>query len=113
MKIIILASIVVAINGCASTDHVSFGEQRAYRYNFINDGSQKAKECQLKCQKHEDQCKQLAATEYQTSIDSAMEWWGFDIARYTKETRDEQCENDTIKCISNICHGSVEKYYID
>lgn len=113
MKIIILAIVVLAINGCTFTDHVSFGEKRAYSYNFINDGSQKAKECQLECQRKEDQCKQLAATEYQSSIDSTTEWWGFDIARYTKETREEQCENDTIKCISKICHGSVEKHYID
>jgi hypothetical protein len=90
MKGIILASVVLAITGCSSTDHVSFGAKRAYSYNFINDGSKKAEECQLECQKKETQCKQLAATEYQTSVASATEWWAFDIARHIKETRDEQ-----------------------
>ena len=113
MKVIILASVVLAISGCSSTDNVSFGAKRAYSYNFINDGSQKAEKCQLECQKKETQCKQLAAIEYQASVASNPEWWEFDIARHIKETRDEQCENDTIACISKICHGSVEKHFLD
>ncbi len=114
MKVIILAySAVLVMTGCAFTDHVSFGVKRAYSYNFINDGSPKAQECQLPCQKQEAQCKQLAEAEYQTFISANPEWWGIDLAQHTKGTKDELCENDAAECMKKVCHGRVEKYYLD
>ena len=114
MKVIILAcSAFLVMTGCASTDHLSFGVKRTYSYNFINDGSPKAQQCQLACQKQEAQCKQLTEAEYQKFISVNPEWWGGDLAQHTKETKDELCENEVAECMKKICHGSVEKYYLD
>ena len=113
MKLIILATVVLTVSGCASTDHISFGAKPAYSFNFINDGSQKAKDCQLECQKQENQCKLEATAESDTFLETNKEWWASDIARHNKETKDELCETRTSECMTRVCHGSVEKVYLN
>lgn len=113
MKVIIGAIVVLAMSSCASTDHLSFGLKRTYSYNFINDGSSKAKDCQLECQKKETQCKALADVEYQASKVANREWWEIDIAQHLNELKEELCESQAIECVNKICHSSVEKIYLD
>lgn len=132
MKLIILAGVVLLITGCQTTvnpqhagdpDYTPDGlVKRPYTWEFKTDGSQKAKDCVLECQKQNTQCRQRAALKFLDSkepafgeISSAFGEISIDTSRteetdqWLKDLDNLQCEKNLIKCVEDICKGKPDK----